>query len=97
MHRRVKRDRTSMMKKNLGVILIVMSFVPWLAGFGVPFLPLSIGLKALLAPALIGVGELLFWGGIVLAGKQVADRYRQWFSPRHLWLLFKVLLRRIRS
>ncbi|MCY7274121.1 MAG: hypothetical protein LH702_10320 [Phormidesmis sp. CAN_BIN44] len=42
--------------KKLGVALIFVSFLPWFAGFAVPFLALSIAQKAVLI--LVSRGKL---------------------------------------
>lgn len=80
--------------KKLGVVLLIVSFLPWLGAFAVPFLPLTVAQKAVFTPALFFIGELLFWGGVLLVGKEVADRYRRWFSPCYVWRQIKRALRR---
>lgn len=71
--------------KKLGIGLILVSFLPWLVVAAAPFLALSIAQKAVLIPVLIGVAELMFWIGILIVGKEVAERYRRWLNPRYLW------------
>jgi len=67
--------------QKLGFILIVLSFLPWVAiPLVVPFLPLSAAQKALTIPVLLVVAEILFWLGILVVGKEVAQRYRQYFT-----------------
>lgn len=67
--------------QRLGLILIVLSFLPWVAiAFVVPFLPLSAAQKAVSVPVLLVLAEILFWLGVLLVGKEVAQRYRQYFT-----------------
>ena len=67
--------------QRLGLIIIVLSFLPWVAiAFVVPFLPLSVAQKALAVPVLLVVTEILFWLGVLVVGKEVAQRYRQYFT-----------------
>ncbi|MBW4447982.1 MAG: transporter suffix domain-containing protein [Spirirestis rafaelensis WJT71-NPBG6] len=67
--------------QRLGLILIVLSFLPWVAiAFVVPFLPLSAAQKAVSVPLLLVLAEILFWLGVLLLGKEVAQRYRQYFT-----------------
>jgi len=67
--------------QRLGLILIVLSFVPWLAiAFILPFLPLSVAQKAISIPVLLVLAEIIFWLGVLLVGKEVAQRYRQYFT-----------------
>jgi len=67
--------------QRLGLILIVLSFLPWLAiAFILPFLPLSVAQKAISVPVLLVLAEILFWLGVLVVGKEVAQRYRQYFT-----------------
>jgi len=75
--------------QKLGFILIVVSFLPWLSAFIVPFLALSVAQKAFLIPSLFISGEVLFWLGVLIVGKEAAQRYRQYFNPRRLWQQIK--------
>jgi len=61
--------------QKLGLILIIVSFSPWLAiAIIVPFLPISVAQKALLVPALLVLAEVLFWLGALLLGKEVVQK-----------------------
>ena len=76
--------------QNLGLILIIISFSPWLAiAVIVPFLPISLAQKALLVPALLVLAEVLFWTGVLLVGKEVVQKYSRYFSFRYLRILLK--------
>ncbi|MCV3216222.1 transporter suffix domain-containing protein [Plectonema radiosum NIES-515] len=67
--------------QRLGLILIVLSFLPWVAiPFVLPFLPLSVAQKAASIPVLLVIAEIMFWLGVLLVGKQAAQRYRQYFT-----------------
>jgi hypothetical protein len=67
--------------QRLGLILIVLSFLPWVAiPLVVPFLPLSAAQKAICVPVLLVLAEIFFWLGVLLVGKEVAQRYRQYFT-----------------
>ncbi len=71
--------------QRLGLILMVLSFLPWVAiPFVVPFLPLSTAQKAASVPVLLVVAEIMFWLGVLLVGKEVAQRYRQYFTLGYL-------------
>ena len=76
--------------QNLGLILIIISFSPWLAiAVIVPFLPISLAQKALLVTALLVLAEVLFWPGVLLVGKEVVQKYSRYFSFRYLRILLK--------
>jgi len=76
---------------RLGILLILLSFVPWLVLPAVPWLAHGAGSRATLIGALIVLGELLFWPGLALAGKEV------WSSAKaHGWRkMIPELLRRL--
>ncbi len=72
-------------KRHLGLVLIVVSFLPWVAiPLIVPILPLSLPNKALLVPILAVVAEVMFWLGLLLVGKKAAQRYRRYLNWRYL-------------
>lgn len=70
------------MMQKLGLFLIVVSFLPWVAIAALPLLPLSLTLaqKTVLVPVLLGLAEVLFWPGVLIVGKETAQRYKQFFS-----------------
>lgn len=48
-------------------------------------LPVSIAQKATITPSLVIVSEVSFWLGILLTGKELAQRYRRKLSPYYWW------------
>jgi hypothetical protein len=70
---------------KIGVGLIVGSCLLWAAVLVVPLLPLSIAEKALVVTSLIVISEVIFWLGILLAGKELAYRYRRKLNPIEWW------------
>ena len=76
--------------QKLGLILVVVSFVPWAAiAFVLPWLPITTTQKALLVPVLLVVAEILFWLGLLIVGKEAAQRYKQFFSLKAIWRSLK--------
>ncbi|AFW93996.1 MULTISPECIES: transporter suffix domain-containing protein [Nostocales] len=76
--------------QKLGLVLIIISFLPWLAiAVIVPFLPISLAQKAILVPALLVLAEVLFWPGTLLVGKEVVQKYRRYLNFRYLNILVK--------
>ena len=72
--------------QKLGLVLFIVSFVPWLAIlFVVPFLPLDITQKTTLSVVLAVVAEVCFWMSVILLGKEVVTKYRRYLNPRYLW------------
>jgi hypothetical protein len=70
---------------KLGLVLIVASCLLWAAVFVVSLLPFSIADKALIVTSLVIVSEVIFWVGILLAGKDLAHRYRHQLNPLSWW------------
>ncbi|WP_310429993.1 transporter suffix domain-containing protein [Chamaesiphon sp. VAR_48_metabat_135_sub] len=70
---------------KLGLCLTVGSCLLWAAVLAVPILPLSIAKKSLVATSLIVISEVMFWLGILLAGKEIAHRYRRNLNPYYWW------------
>jgi hypothetical protein len=65
------------MKKSLGIILIITSFVLWALILGVPFLSFTGTTKTVLVTILVIAGEVTFWLGALLAGKDIVKRFIQ--------------------
>jgi hypothetical protein len=70
---------------KLGVGLAIASFIPWMLLPVLPFLPLSVGEKAMAAGILLGLAEVMFWLGVVLAGQEVVRRYREKVRLGRIW------------
>lgn len=72
--------------KRIGVFLVVMSFVFYGLIPVLPFLPLASSVKLASAPILALLGELVFWPGGILLGREVVDRYKRYLNPCN-WFL----------
>ena len=68
------------MKKTIGYIFLVLSFVPWGAIALLPFIDISKAQVAGATTFLIISGELLFWASIVLLGKEVWENIKGKFK-----------------
>ena len=69
------------MGKKLGIILIVISFILWIFILGAPWLPISNALKVSMVAIFIILGEIFFWGGTILVGKDMIKKYKQYLNP----------------
>ena len=78
---------------KLGVLLILLSFIPWIVLPAVPWLANAASDRLKLTGGLIVLGELLFWPGLALAGKEA------WNSAKaHGWRrVIPELLRKLRA
>jgi hypothetical protein len=63
-------------KLRLGIILISISVVIFLMLFALPFLSITMTVKIALTTAFLVAGEVLFWLGIVLIGKDVYLKFK---------------------
>jgi hypothetical protein len=70
---------------KLGLVLIVTSCLLWAAVLVVPVSPFSLTNKALIITCLVIVSEVIFWLGILLAGKELAHRYHRQLNPIEWW------------
>lgn len=72
---------------RVGLIAVVLSFVPWLLVAAAPLLGLPLGTSAGLVVGSVVLAEVLFWAGLALAGKQTWQtvKARGWrHAPREL-------------
>ena len=67
--------------KRIGVFLVAMSFVFYGLIPVLPFLPLAPSVKIAAAPILALLGELVFWPGGILLGKEVVARNKSYLNP----------------
>lgn len=75
---------------RVGVLLIVLSLLPWIALAALPFLGLGGARAAATAGGLVIAAEVLFWCGLALAGRETwqTARAHGWRAvPRELWRL----------
>ena len=70
-------------KSRWGAACMVLSWPVWLAVLAVPLLPLELSQKVVLAAAEAAVSYALWFGGLTLAGPELAARFR--FSLRAWW------------
>jgi hypothetical protein len=75
------------MKKStrikIGLILIVASFPFFLAIPVVPFLNFERGVKITLSTVLLVVGEIIFWSGGLLLGKELFAKFKSYLNPKN--------------
>ena len=65
-----------------GVILMVVSIPVFLLAFIIPFLDFDAKIKVTVTTVLLISAEILFWGGGLLAGKELFTKYKQQLDPR---------------
>ena len=65
------------LKFRLGIILISVSVTFFLVIFALPFLSMDTKVKIALTTTLIIVGEISFWVGTILIGKEVYLKFKE--------------------
>ncbi|MYL33666.1 transporter suffix domain-containing protein [Pontibacillus yanchengensis] len=69
---------------KLGIFLIIISVLTWiLSPVLIPFLPLTNGVKAISITTTLVIGEVIFWIGTLMVGKEVANKIRKSFNPKN--------------
>ena len=72
-------------KLRFGTGLLIASVLVFLLLFTIPFLSLDLKLKLALTPLLLVLGEVMFWLGIVLIGKDVYLRFKAGLKSGEWW------------
>ena len=67
-----------------GVVLFVLSFIMFWSILAVPWLDAPVSTRAWLAGALAVGAEVVFWVGVLIAGRDFMRRYRAHLSPRKI-------------
>jgi len=66
-----------------GIGLMSISVPLFLALPLIPFLKMDSSNKIKLSTVLLVSGEILFWGGGLLVGKELFVKYRSYFNPKN--------------
>lgn len=77
----LKVKTPSQVMNKIALVLVILSFLLYGLAILVPFTPLSLAYKTALVPAFIIVGEIVWWIGIAIVGKQVVTKYRKYLNP----------------
>jgi len=75
--------RNPKLLNTIAIVLILLSGLFFGMIFVVPFFPLSLATKGLLVTACIIGGEVAWWVGVAIAGKQVISKYGRYLNPRN--------------
>lgn len=71
------------LKFKIGLILIVSSIPFFLAIPVIPFLNLEKGTKIIISTVLLVSGEIVFWSGGLLVGKELFTKYQSYLNPKN--------------
>ncbi|MDP2113034.1 MAG: transporter suffix domain-containing protein [Bacteroidota bacterium] len=70
-------------KFKLGIILLIVCVIAFLSIPAVPFLNLENSTKITLSTVLFVIGEIAFWVGGILLGKELFTKYKTYMNPKN--------------
>ncbi len=70
-------------KIRLGIILMVVCIPFFLAIPLTPLLEVDNKTKITISTILLVIGEILFWAGGLLVGKELFTKYKSYFNPKN--------------
>ena len=73
------------LKFKLGLFLILLSAIVFTSLLILPFLKIDIKAKITISTIIIVVGEILFWSGGVLVGKEIFSKFKSYLNTKN-WL-----------
>ena len=76
--------RNAQLRNRTGMVLILLSGVLWFSLFAIPFLPMTVGQRAVLAGAVFVGVQIAWWSGAALAGPQLVAKFWPWRRARKL-------------
>ena len=71
------------LKFKLGIILLILCVIVFLAIPVVPFLDMESSAKITVSTVLLVIGEITFWTGGLLLGKELFTKYKAYFNPKN--------------
>ncbi|MDY0394944.1 transporter suffix domain-containing protein [Virgibacillus halophilus] len=70
---------------RFGIALLIIAVLCWLTVAITPFTPFSLTVKASIVTGSLIIGEILFWIGALLVGKEVVSKYKRYLNPKNWW------------
>ena len=80
-------NRKASIISKVAIILMTISFVFYGIIPVIPFLALTTTEKAMAVPILMVGGELIWWIGVAMIGKQAVAKYKKYLNPCN-WFFF---------
>jgi hypothetical protein len=68
-------------KFKTGISLIILSTLLFTSLLAIPFLDVTGKTKISISTAAVILGEITFWTGGLLLGKEIFTKYKAWFNP----------------
>lgn len=70
-------------KIKVGIVLIIACIPFFLVLPLIPFLEMESKIKITLSTVFLIIGEVLFWAGGLLVGKELFTKYKSYFNPKN--------------
>lgn len=67
---------------KLGIALLITCIPFWIIPIIIPFISLSVQIKAAIITGSIITAEVIFWIGAILVGKEVINKIKNYFNPK---------------
>ena len=77
----IEKEKKSIFYK-IGIGLLIISLLSWLIPVITPFTPFPTKVKAGIITGGLIFAEVMFWGGALLVGKEVAAKFKSYLNPR---------------
>jgi hypothetical protein len=68
-------------KFKTGIFLIILSTLLFTSLLAVPFLDVAAKTKITISTMVVILGEITFWVGGILLGKELFNKYKSYFNP----------------
>ncbi|OFY51136.1 MAG: hypothetical protein A2X22_06975 [Bacteroidetes bacterium GWF2_49_14] len=79
----VSRMKKFNWKLKAGIIILILSLSTTPMILSVPFLPIATKSKVVVTTILIIIGNVTFYGGGFLVGKELFTKYKSYINPRN--------------
>ena len=70
-------------KFKIGIVLIALSTLFFISIIAVPFLNVDSKTKITISTILVVLGEITFWSGGILLGKELFSKYKSYLNPKN--------------
>ncbi|RFU62083.1 transporter suffix domain-containing protein [Peribacillus glennii] len=68
-------------KRNIAIGLVILSTIFYCLILVIPFLPFAVKTKVIISSAFAVIGEITFWIGGFILGKEMVRKYRKKLNP----------------
>jgi len=76
-----KHNKSILYRFGIGLLILAVLF--WIIAAIAPFTPFSIMVKTGIVTGSLIIGEILFWIGAVIVGKEVVTKYKSYLNPKN--------------